>query len=380
MIFSIGDILEVDGSEYKIVGKVTYRNTVDNCCWDEYRMISTVGRKEAWLSIDETYKEYSISHVVLRANLKGFHEVDRGREVVMSASGNVDVEYGDAAFFVEYEDSTEEKIISEETWDDGAEYSEGYYLDEDEIRLVSSNSQTAGSHTSFSSSNSQTFSSGGYQHPKKMSKVTGIAVAVILILVISMPLLVSALNGMVFKKSISKYLEEDSGYTYSTSITGQEQQKADVYEAVVGNDVDTVAKDIINAINGETEYVQEDSESSDGSVAILTNDEYCIVYPSEEDDTTILVQVSNRKYAYTSDNDLYHGSSRSRRYFRRFYYSTGYSSDSDRYSDSSSPYSSFSDSAIDYNSSNTYSTYSGSVRQSSIRSRSSSGGGLSSGK
>ena len=63
-----------------------------------------------------------------------------------------------------------------------------------------------------------------------------------------------------------------------------------------------------------------------------------------------------------------------------FYYSNGYSSDSVSYRNSSSPYSSFDDSGITYSSDNSYNSYSGSIRQSSIASRQSSGGGLSGGK
>lgn len=371
MIFSVGDIISIKGIEYRIVGKITYRNTSDNCRWDEYRMMAMIGGREAWLSIDDVYREYSISSVKHFVNKNGYHEVDRGREVAERVDGNVDVDVGDAAFFTEYEDVTEEKIISEEVWDDGVEYSEGYYLDEDEIVLVRSEPRTMP--TPVSNSNIS-YSSG------KAGKSFALGFVIVAVLVISMPMLVSALNGIIFKTSIADYLNKDSGYTYVTSITGEEKQKADVYKAETATDVDTAAKDIINAIKGETEYVQQDTDTeTDGSIAIMTANEYCIVYKSE-DNESILVQVSSRQYTYTTDKDLYHGTKHSRRYYRRFYYSTGYTSDTSRYSGYSSPYSSFTDSGISYNSSNTYNSYSGSVRQSSIRSRSSSGGGISSGK
>ena len=124
--YSIGDVLRINGSEFNVIGKITYRNTVDGKCWDEYRLISVVGKSEAWLSVDDVYKEYSLSYVVMSANLNGFHEVDRGVEVVVSARGNVDVDGGDTATFSEFEDQAEERIISQEIWDDGAEYSEGF--------------------------------------------------------------------------------------------------------------------------------------------------------------------------------------------------------------------------------------------------------------
>ena len=60
-----------------------------------------------------------------------YHKVDEGREIVRQYSGNVDVDLGEAALFSEYEDPTEERIISVETWSDGTEWSTGHYLDED---------------------------------------------------------------------------------------------------------------------------------------------------------------------------------------------------------------------------------------------------------
>ena len=366
--YSIGDVLRINGSEFNVIGKITYRNTVDGKCWDEYRLISVVGKSEAWLSVDDVYKEYSLSYVVMSANLNGFHEVDRGVEVVVSARGNVDVDGGDTATFSEFEDQAEERIISQEIWDDGAEYSEGFYIDPQDIVFVKNDPKV----TFFSGRSS----SGG---AVTKGKTIGTVIMVLLIIgVFSLPIAVPVISSLMYNKSISSYLNESGKYTYSTSITGKESQKADVYEAMAGESVDSVTRDIIDGIKGKTDYVQEDSEDVGASVAILTADEYCMIYLSS--DGKVLVQVSNRKYAYTSDKDLYHGTSRSRRYYRRFYYSNGYNSDSSRYSGYSSPYSSFSDSTISYNSGDTYNSYSSSIRQSSIFSRSSSGGGISSGK
>lgn len=42
---------------------------------------------------------------------------------------------GDRASFTEYEDASEEHIISEEMWDDGREVSVGWYLDWNEVNV-----------------------------------------------------------------------------------------------------------------------------------------------------------------------------------------------------------------------------------------------------
>ncbi len=362
MVYSVGDILYVDSESYRVVGKITYRNTYDSSCWDEYRMMKLDGGGEAWLSVDDVYKEYSISRVVRTVNRTGYHEVDRGREIVDSAIGSVDVGRGDTAEFVEYEDSTEEKIISEERWDDGTEYSEGYYLDEDEISFIRHDDDYKPQR-----------SSGGNQ-----TGAAGTLVAAIVVIFMAIPFLSGILGNISTVPSIKKFLKGSSNYTYVTSITGNDKQKADVYKAGSNYSVDLAVRDIINAVNGETEYVQQDTENSDGAVGIITKKEYCFVYLSE--DNEVLVQISSRKYAYTSDNEIYRGRRHHRRYYRSFYHSTGYSYDSSAYKSSNSSYSSYSDGDISYTGTDKYNTYSGSVRQDSINSRQSSGGGLSSGK
>ncbi len=362
MMFSVGDVLNIEDKEYRIVGKITYRNSLDNCYWDEYRMFSVVGNKEAWLSIDDTYNEYSISWMCLMPNKSGYHEVDRGCEIVMSRMGNVDVDSGERANFIEYEDASEENIISEEIWSDGTEYSYGHYLDASDILFERSEpNKVSGSANS------------------GVVKAVVVFSIVIMAAAILLPLGTTVFGALFQNGSVQKYLEGSSKYAYKTSITGEDKEKADVYEAKSFYTVDAAAKDILKGINGKTKNVQENTEDSDNSVAILTDEEYCIVYMSD-DSETVLVQVSGRKYAYTTDKEMYHGTSRTRRYYRRFYRTLGYSSDSSRYRSYSSPYSSFSDTNISYNSSNTYNSYSSSIRQSSTRTRKSSGGGISSGK
>lgn len=356
MKFSIGDIICAEGTQYRVIGRITYQNEVDRCNWDEYRLEEMESDKKAWLSVDDEYQEYSISRIDYRPSTIGYHEVDRGVEIVVSHEGDVDVSTGDRARFVEYEDETEELIISEEVWDDEDEWSSGHYLDEEEIWLVRNDKS--------------------YAIKKKAPAFVGIA---ILALSILFPMLGSLLNDIHITTTVQKYLDKSSKYTYVTSVTGNEKQKAKVYKAQTGSTVDSVSKDIILAIEGEAQYVQQDDTETDGAVAILTKKEYCIVYPAIEQGG-VLVQVSNRKYAYTTDDDLYDGSQSARRYYRRFYHSTGYTSDSSTYSRYSSPYSSYSDGDISYTGTDTYGSYNSSVRQSSIAARQSSGGGLSGGK
>ena len=357
MTFDIGDIISVENRGYRVIGRITYINQNDQCKWDEYRLSDLETNREAWLSVDTVYQEYSISQVVRSqpSDFYRYHEVDRGTEVVVSRRGSVDVDFGESAGFIEYEDQTEELIISMESWSDGVEWSVGHYIDDNEFTLI--------------------------RHDKSYRfkmQLPGLISIGLIALVILLAMLGQVLSGIHFTPKIRKYLKKSENYTYVTSVTGNNNRKAQVYLVTGLRSVDSAARDIIYAVEGETQYVQQDDSEENGAVAILTEKEYCIVYPAE--DEGILVQVSDRKYAYTTDDDLYRGTRSSRHYYRRFYHSTGYTSDSITFRRSSSPYSSYSDTDISYSNDNTYSSYSDSVRQSSISARQSSGGGLSGGK
>lgn len=364
MDYSIGDTLRVDGDIYEIIGKIQYKNLKDNCDWFEYRMRATQYSEERWLSIDDTYKEYSISKAAFQVSLSGYHIVDEGTEEVIGVWGDVDVAIGDQAYFKEYEDVTEEKIISLETWDDGEEQSVGYYLDLDEINFYQKDTGTY-----VSSSGSPSFFS-----PK--GKIKNVITVLILIWFTFSSFIGSVFTDILSNTNIAKYLKNSSSYTYVTSITGGHKQKANVYKSSYSLD-DTIY-DILNAIEGNTENVQQNTENGDQSVAILTSKEYCLVYVSEDND--ILVQISSRKYAYGSYSEPYHASRYTSRYYRRYYYSRGYDHDSSRYGKYYSPYTTFDDSYVDYSNYDTYNNYSSSVRQASVNARQSSGGGISSGK
>lgn len=363
MEYSVGQRLCIEGEAYDIVGKIEYRNRADGTSWMEYRLLNRATHHIKWLSYDDGYREFSISEVVNRASTDGYHEVDRGTEVVVNAWGQVDVERGDSAEFIEYEDITEEKIISVERWDDGKEMSKGHYVELNDIILVNN-----GNNNNFNALN---FQQRNVNNNK--NKLGSIIPTIIIIASVLLGLIGAFVGG---RTTIAKYLEKKSSYEYVTSITGNDKQKADVYRS--SYDLDTTVKDIIDAIDGNTVDVQQNTEDDDTSVAILTTKEYCLVYISEEDE--VLVQISSREYAYGTDTDPYHSRWGTCRYYRRYYYSRGYSSDKSRYKGNETPYSTYDDTTLDKNYADSYDTYSRSVRQASARSRSSSGGGTSSGK
>ncbi len=375
MEFAVGSKIIADGDIYEVRGRILLKNREDGCTWNEYRLFSTQFQAERWLSVDEVYGEYSLSKAAWQISTAGYHKVDSGAAEVVQVWGDADAEVGNTVTFTEYEDATEEKIISEEYWDGEKETSTGYYLDAHEFGPYN---DTGGMDTYTGFDND---ASGGYtsnpSSPKNYKNITTAIIICILMFNIIIPVL-GNISGSFGSSKIKKNIEKSGYFTYVTSMTGTNNStNAEVYKS--SQDLDTTVRWIINSINGNTQNVQQNTEDGDNSVAILTSKEYCLVYESEEND--VLVQVSSRKYAYANDDAPYRCRNRTHRYYRRFYFSTGYYADTSSYGRKySSPYSSFTDSSISSSSADIYDNYSSSVRQSSVNTRTSSGGGLSSGK
>lgn len=359
--FEVADILRIEGTDYLVIGWIRYRNPHDSCEWIEYRMKRQTDNKEAWLSIDDAYHEYSISFMTHWADDRGFHVVDTGTEVVSGRGGNVDVSFGERAKFTEMEDTTEEQIISIEDWSDGREVSTGHYLDENEIQWVARDE--------------------GYSNSLKRANRAKVIIAIAFTAVMILICIGSVITDMDLSflkhKRISKYLKNaEAQYSFVTATTGPNKTEALVYESTLYN-LSSTATDIIDNIEGDTQFVQQDTtEEEDGSIAILTKDEYCLVYVGE--DGKVYVQVSSREYTYQTDSTPYHSTHRTSHYYRDFYYGTGYSADASS-SSISSPYTSYDGSDFSY-SGDSFTSYSNTVRQASISARSSSSGGISAGK
>lgn len=360
--FEIGSILKIDDIEFQVIGYVVYNNLNDpGKIWTEYRLVSDEG--ELWLSWDDEYQEYSISGpTTLDGGMidSKWHKVDEGQQTVLSYAGDVDVDIGERASFVEYEDDTEEEILSLEIWEDGTEVSEGYYLDKNEIEWI------------------------GVKKVKKNKKVL---YWIVMLLLISF--LVPNMFGLVLSlfdrpPTIQQYVKDSSFYEYVTSVTGNENQKANVYRYNDFSDrqmTDIVARNIIEGIEGNTESVTENNqENSDGSISILTKKEYCLVYYPEEKERIVYIQVSDRKYNYSSDHEPYHARKATSLWYRQHYYSSAFQTDSGKWKSIPSSYTMYDGPIMQDLGNGYYDMYASSVRSSSIGRRDSDGGGISSGK
>lgn len=359
--FSENQKLLVDKVEYQIIGSIEFSNSSDGSTWMEYCIRELDTGKIQWLSIDNLYEEYAIyspcsygkEFSQTEIERAGFHESDSGIANVIRCSGKVDVSLGDQVKYVEYEDGTEEKLISIEIWEDETEYSKGWYLDWDEIIPINQEDE---------------------EKPVKCRRipVKGIWILIAFLILGGGG---SAFHYLTQKDPIKKYLSTSSDFTYKTSITSDlnDRKKADIYETYLT--IDTAAKKLIAVVDGKTEDVQ---AGEDGSVAILTKQEYCFLYIGT--DGEILVQISSREYVRQSTNSLYRGSVYSRSYYRNFYYSRGYYKDKNRHKSSIDGFENYKGDMVDSNPNDPYRSYSNSIRQSSVRSRTSAGGGISSGK
>lgn len=373
MCFGVGDRIRINGRSYLVDGYINFLNIADDCNWTEYKLIEESNHVVKWLSVDITYREYALytqesSQVERHIKQYGYKEVDRGTAKVMDFKGNVDVAYADKVSFTEYEDTTEEKIIGIETWEDEVEYSTGYYLDEDEIErgpIAYSNTSNNYSNNSYDRSNVPNFS---------FDRKIGIFVAVFI--GIGLLIFIAGTFGNSYKKvNLSRAIQKDSRFTYVTSMTADidNNQKADIYQ--VDMTVEDAAKVVLLLAGESVENVDESAE--DGSVAIITNSHYCLVYTSEEN--TTLVQVSTRKYVYTSRNSPYHSHLHTGSFYRSYYYTTGYSDDYKHYKGVTA-FDDYTDGTVSTNTNNRYKQYSDTIKQESVAARQSSGGGTNSGK
>jgi len=184
----------------------------------------------------------------------------------------------------------------------------------------------------------------------KRNKIIGYFMTVIMIVVLIFVEEPQIFSGLFVNKSIQKYLDKESNYTYVTSITNNSnKKKAKVYKSLYST-IDNTVKDIIdNVPEGITDTIDSVPNTDEDGIGLHTKNEFAYIYLENGD---VYVQISEKEYVNNNSGSTYH------RRYRTHYYNT-YSST---------------------RKSTTYSDYSYSARQQSINSRRSSGGGTSSGK
>ena len=375
LVLSKGQKLMIEGRTCRVTGGIEFHNRSDGSRWTEYQLRDMENGCIRWLSADNMYEEYALYTQCAYSSefdemelfRKGYRQADKGRAIVVSVFGDVDTDAEEAVSYTEYEDGSGEQILAVEQWEDETEYSRGYYLDLEDISLLGTADPVCGQQADTYDADSDPAGRGRGVPGKTL------AVAAV-ILIAAVALMMNIISSG--KKTISRFLKEDTRFVYETSITCElkPREKADVYKTELS--VDGAARAVIEAVEGNTEEVQQSEE--DGSVAVLTKEEYCLIYTDTEQKT--LVQISTRSYAYYATAAPYRSTARTHSYYRGFYYSAGLGRDRSRFNREISGYDDYTGETIDQDPSDLYKNYSDSVRQSSVRTRRSSGGGISSGK
>ena len=335
-----GQILYIDNQKYTVINMIEFSE--DTWIWQEYEIVSETG-SHRWLSAEINEKNqdefyiYDVFRGVVKTSEieftlenKKYELIEKGRAIVKDYFGNADVDKYETCEFFDYISEDKKTIISVENWAGEIEKSIGELVENCRIRFTDE-----------------------IDRSKVTTNVTkkGSWIGVILAIVICIfPFAAIFFIGS-SNQSIQKYISKQSSkYTYVTSVTNNtNNKKAKVYKSSLTT-IDAIVKDIIDGVpEGITKTTDVDSSTDDDGIGLQTKKEYAYIY---EEDGKIYVQVSDKKYVDSSGGSTYH-SSRSR------YYRSCYTSSSE---------------------SSTYSSYAYSAKQKSINSRTSSGGGTSSGK
>lgn len=388
MMFSRGCQLQVKGLTYTVTGSVSYRDSSDNSIWEEYTLEGPAGT--LWLVYDPTIQGFELSRSTDISEVPaGYALKDRGIQVCVSSDGPVDTDPGEQARYEDYADSYG-RTYSIERWDGETEYSVGEILSARDVVKAggtgfgfdSSGSSGAGNNNSYRGTGPEISKNrSGKKIPVGVIAAIVIAILAVVVMCVGAPKSFGQNDGG--NTDMAGYISQN--YEYVTSVTGNNDLKADVYSSETS--VDATAKDIIGSQGSDLVDAQ---TSDDGtSVAMISENECCLVYlsdststeenavPVDQDAVSIedgktLIQISSRKYAYENDSRPYRSSHSHYLFWRRFYKNRGYDGDRNRYHDSPSPYSDPSSSGNGDDSN--------SIRDQSVGGRSSSDGGPSSGK
>lgn len=354
--FNVGDTVSVNGTNYYVNGMLVF-SSKDGSVWPEYLLRNVLNGDERWLCTDENCMLWEVLRS--KPDMTGYESVESGDETVTEAYGDVDSDPGDSAYYDDYYNRYSNSYISVERWDDETEYSKGVPVDPSQIQLIKAGDGVVP------------------EKKKSKSKIWLIGLAVI-----------ASIFGFKYcgssqqsSPAIEPGLSNNANYELKTYLTGSGKEHAQVYGSTAGNSVDSVTKEIIKYIEGNTTMVYENPIDS-ASVAIVTQKEYCVVYPDSISNQT-LVHVCNKNWASeNSQTPLYHATECTNEFLRSLHIYDVHGEDSLRKSSSSGSHYHHRHSSgflsgflLGRTMSNRYNDYSNSIRQTSVSSRRSSGGG-----
>jgi hypothetical protein len=338
-------IVYIERVKYTVVNMIEYKE--DTWVWQEYEIKHDAGAIR-WLCVekDENNKtEYSIydkyygdineNEISFSSQNTQYELYEKGTATVKDYFGNADVDVGERCEYIDYISEDKSKVLSIEKWEEEIEKSEGRYIDSSKVRITNEIDTQK-------------------EEMEKVNKKKGRIMSWIIYGIIFLPLIISVFSsltsGLFVNKSMQKYIDKQKKYTYVTSVTNNtNREKAKIYKSPY-NEIDTTVKDIISGVpEGITETIDADQNTEEDGIGLKTKEEFAYIYL---ENGNVYVQVSNKNYANNNTGSTYHNR------YHTYYYAT--------YNSNRSSY--------------TYSTYRNSARQQSVNSRTSSGGGTSSGK
>lgn len=337
-------IVYIDNIKYVVVNMIEYKE--DTWIWQEYE-IQNESNQSKWLCVEKDEygrNEYSIytpyygnineNEMFLNVDGREYELYEKGVAIVKNYFGNADVDMYEKCRYIDYITKDQTYIISVENWGTEIEKSKGEYIDNSRIRIANE------------------IDSKRLEEKKnaRSCKLISLVICGIFFIPMIFSVLFPMISGLFVNKSIQKYIEKQSSYTYVTSITNNvNNKKAKVYKSPYTS-IDQTVKNIIDGVpEGITDTIDAVANTDEDGIGLYTSKEFAYIYLENE---VVYVQVSEKEYANNSSASTYH--TRHHSYYHRTYSSTRKST--------------------------TYTSYSNSARQQSINSRISSGGGTSSGK
>ena len=338
-------IVYIERVKYTVVNMIEYKE--DTWVWQEYEIKHDAGairllcvekdenNKTEYSIYDKNYGDINENEISFSSQNTQYELYEKGTATVKDYFGNADVDVGEWWEYIDYISEDKSKVLSIEKWEEEIEKSEGRYIDSSKVRITNEiDSQK--------------------EEMEKSNKKKGRIMSWIIYGIIFLPLIISVFSsltsGLFVNKSIQKYIDKQKKYTYVTSVTNNtNREKAKIYKSPYG-DMDTTVKDIISGVpEGITDTIDTDPNTEEDGIGLKTKNEFAYIYL---ENGNVYVQVSNKNYANNNTGSTYHNR------YHTYYYAT--------YNSNRSSY--------------TYSTYRNSARQQSVNSRTSSGGGTSSGK
>lgn len=355
MRFNEGDILSINDIHYVVKGCLEFSSKKGGS-WPEYYMTRLSDGVEFWLSVDDKCLLWEV--LSSTPNLSGYEVIESGVEIVKKAIGDVDCEVGDTAEYKDYSKRDERSYISVEKWDDETEYSSGSMVSPSKIKIVKK----------------------GDPKKKEEKQKSGVWKYILMILALFLGFKFCGSSSST-PPTIESVLSENGRYIVETYLTGADKEYAQIYRrSTSGASIDGVTKEIIAHIEGNTTQVIENPVDS-SSVIIVTPDEFCVVYRDSITNKTLVHLCDKDWMTDNSSVPLYHANSSTEEFAKSLHVYNTYGADSLDNSNSNNHHHrrhSHIFTALFFRNMSTngrYNDYSRSVRQESVNSRSSSGGG-----